>query len=141
MGKWPNNVSNTTVIYNKHSAGGTHDGNLQAKGITFGAKAILSGELTANTYKLLVSVTGDGILNMCIARTLDDTSKTIGLKVVCDTSTAFDAVTDTLCYIGQGIVAVGDGYPVTFKNTLAIYVKSSLSETDKVALDVQYNLF
>ena len=107
---------------------------------------ILSGALTAATYKELVAVTGAGSVKWAAVRCVDATARTLGLKVVIDGVTVFDAVSNSISATNSGMIAVGSkngSYDVTdghapFNSSLSIQVKSSLTETDKVALDVSY---
>lgn len=115
-------------------------------------KVALSGALTADTYKELLSISGAGIIDICAAVALDGTTRTIGLKVVIDGVTVFYAVSAAITTAGQGIVAIGitQGYdanflytvpqPCVFSASLSISVKSSLSETDLVQLGYNYRL-
>ncbi len=111
-------------------------------------KIVLSGALTAAAYKELVAVSGKGYLQFCAARACDVTSRTVGLKIVIDGVTVFDAASAAVTADNTGIVGVGiasdatAGYysptPVYFDASLSLQVKSSLSETDKV--DLVYDL-
>lgn len=113
-----------------------------------GAKITLSGALTANTYKEILSVTGRGVFYNLYAISMDTTSRTIGLKIVIDEVTVFDAVSGALTSASNGIAAGGCGgtygatiIPIYFNKSLVASVKSSLSETDKVGLGHIYHLF
>jgi len=76
---------------------------------------------------------------------MDTTSRTIGLKVVIDGVTVFDATTNSLTLTAMGIVAVGgmdltivNPEEVPFNVSLAVWIKSSLSETDKIGTYITY---
>ncbi len=135
----------TKSIVNYYSSGGVaFDGNLQT---TTTGKNTLSGALTANTYKDIVTVTGAGVLHSCAAIAVDATSRTIGIKIVIDGTAVFDAVSSAVTAQYDGLVAIGILDPgayvslpvdIFFNSSLVISVKSSLSETDKVTLIYAY---
>ena len=150
MGTWGGSFIVPTSIVNFYS-----DGNVQSPQVLpgaydgYGGKSFLSGALTADTYKELLSVTGGGAISYCTVSVEDTTPRTIGLKVVIDGTTVFDAVSSTINVQARGLVAIGvhDSYIITigvqpqsfaFNTSLSISVKSSLSETDKVRLSVAY---
>ena len=126
-----------TSIINRNSGGGTSDAFVQGSNIR-----ILSGALTAATYKQVLTVTGVGIIATLAAVTIDGTSRSIGLKVVIDGVTVFDATTNALVAGNIGLAAVGgmnlSPEAVPFNVSLAVWVKSSLSETDKVGMYIAY---
>jgi len=132
-------------IVNYYSSGGVQYAG--SAGIAALAKLILSGALTAGAYSAaLVSVSGPGVLNLAYAYANDATSRTMGLKVVLDGTTVFDAVSDACTTQYNGVIAVGYNesnailayQPLVFNSTMALYVKSSLSETDKITLAYAY---
>ena len=140
-------TSPPAVIINRHSAGGVVSAANFSINTSF--KLILSGALTATTYKEVLSITGAGVVSIALAYSVDATDRTIGLKLVFDAqaTAAFDAVSDTFSTTGRGIVAVGileeSGAviipePMVFNTSLSVYVKSSLNETDKIGLGVVY---
>ena len=113
-------------------------------------KAYSSGALTADTYKELISVTGGGVVQCAMCRTMDTTSRTVGLKIVIDGVTVFDAVSSAITASNKGLIAIGGGGPEStysvplhaepqpFFSSLSISIKSSVSETDKVELLCNY---
>lgn len=106
-------------------------------------KKVLSGALTAATYKEILAVSGRGILDFVAVGTTDATARTVGLKITIDGTDIFDAVSGSLSANGLGVVGVGyvlepnNGYPgiqpCPFSSSLSIQIKSSLTETDKIA--------
>ena len=138
------------TIINKWSAGGVAKINLSCYTNWLPKiKSDLSGALVADTYKEIISVTGAGVLEMAAVATEDATSRSIGIKVILDGVTAFDASSAVEAASSDfGMVAVGgivspssfsllpQDYP--FYTSLSIQVKSSLSETDKVRLFNQH---
>jgi hypothetical protein len=112
-------------------------------------KIISSGALTANTYKEVLSVSNPGVVYFCAVKTLDATSRTLGLKIVIDSVTVFDAVGATVAANNAWMYGIGEvltggtgqysSQPVAvpFK-TLSVSIKSSITETDKIALGVNY---
>jgi hypothetical protein len=115
-------------------------------------KEILSGALTAGTYKELLSVTGAGVISLLCGVTVDSTSRTLGLKLVVDGATVFDAVSDTIAAVAKGIPIVGFFPGATasgtyrfisflpFHSSFAVSLKSSLTETDKLKMHIIYHL-
>lgn len=114
-------------------------------------KQTLSGALTAATYKELLAVTDSGAIDLCGVYAVDAISRTIGLKVIIDGTTVFDAITSACTEINGSIYALGTtiadsvtsrtvvpSTPVTFNSSLSISVKSSLSEIDKIGLNYRY---
>lgn len=135
-----------------------NDTTLAADLLVFGAgswrarndiRQTFSGALTANTYKTIVSVTGQGIIKFCALATSDTTSRTISIRltidgvVVCEKSVAGVNATN------KGIVAVGGAADETtvarfdrmaFNTSLLVEVKSNLTETDKTYLLANYEV-
>src|SRR5574343_351945 len=102
-------------------------------------KRILSGALTATQYAALAPfnpLSGAGMLNICAVYANDATSRTMGIKIDIDGTTVFDAACAAVTAQYSSIIAVGrrgDAYlitpaPIPFYSSLAIYVKSSVSE-------------
>jgi len=137
-------------IVNQFSSGGVIGAGIADAN---GAKQVLSGALTAATYKELLAISGSGVLEMAYAKAMDATSRTVGLKIIIDGTTVFDAVSGTTTTADTCVLAVGNrGYfaaginsyltrgAVPFNSSLSIQAKSSLSETDKVAVGYAYRL-
>ena len=107
-------------------------------------KHILSGGLTADTYLELVSLSSSGVLWFAGAYRKDGTARTVGLKISIDGTTVFDQTdaSDTTTnggHIGVGIadnVASAGAVPqqIRFNASLSLQIKSSITETDKLAL-------
>src|SRR3990167_9251445 len=138
------------TLVNAHSSGGSAGTALT--NIANQGKDILSGALTADTYKEVLAITGAGAASFIGAKVADTTSRTIGLKVVVDGVTVFDATTAALTAASAGGIAVGvpsvnTGYPtmptdrIDWKTSLSVSIKSSVTETDKVSAVVAYQLF
>ena len=134
-------------IINAASSGGL--GFAQSIAPTFDAKKTLSGALTANTYKEIVSVSGPGVISMAAVFTVDATSRAMGIKVVIDGITIFDAASAAEAYANCLMVAIGyitrndaAGFlaseKIPFNSSLSVSIKSSLAETDKIALLCKY---
>ena len=133
------------IITNYFSAGGTF-GNFDLT-LLRNFKSILSGAVTAAVYKEVLSVTGAGVISLAMGYSIDATDRTIGLKIVIDGVTVFDAVTTSFAAVGRNIQAIGligetslspVLEPMVFTSSLSISLKSSLSETDKIALATIY---
>lgn len=131
-----------TSVVNHSAAGGITD----IKTLYFAisnVKKVLSGALTAATYKEILAVSGRGILDFVAVGTTDATARTVGLKITIDGTDIFDAVSGSLSANWLGLVGVGyvldpnNGYPgiqpCPFSSSLSIQIKSSLTETDKIA--------
>lgn len=138
-------------VYNGFSAGAASMANMSSEpGGGYGsAKYILSGALTANVYKEVLAVAGAGVAQVITAMSLDATLRNIGLKVVIDGVTVFDAVTDNLTTAQKGLLAVGNKVAtanivnhgsVPFNSSLSVQVKSTLTESNLVAAVVAYLL-
>jgi hypothetical protein len=136
-------------IVNGFEAGGK---SIVCNYLSSATKEILSGVLTAGTYKELLSVSGAGVISLLCGVTLDTTSRTLGLKLVVDGITAFDAVSETITTTLKGIPIVGF-FPgatisatykqisfIPFHSSFAVSLKSSLTETDKLKMHIIYHL-
>lgn len=102
----------------------------------------LSGALTADTYKTVLSVSGSGELNFCALSMVDATGRTCSLRITADGVVVFEK---TVVSLGSQKAIVGVGgidssvpagaakfAPVPFCASLAVELKSSLTETDKI---------
>lgn len=137
-----------TSIVNFYSSGGVSSGTNITATPNNNAKEVLSGALTAGALSgALVNVTGRGRLNLAAAYSKDGTARNIRLQVVVDGTAVFDATTNSVANVGYGLVAVGSldlsngaqvYQPVDFYQSLIIRVASSLTETDKVAVGINY---
>ncbi len=147
---FPGNTTPPTSIINKHSAGGASVGDASNYISNLGlSKQFLSGALTATVYKEVLAVSDSGVISWCSAYTINATARTIGLKIVIDGVTVFDAVTNSVSTTSHGIVAIGETHSmggsttntlgrIFFNTSLSVQVKSSLSETNFVAMDISY---
>lgn len=109
-----------------------------------------SGETTAGTLKTLLNITGSKArLNALVVTAADATSRNIRVVITVDGSVVFDntasAVTDTNGRLVVGYViptgAVSVGYqPVDANTSLKIEFSSSLSETDKLSFECNYEV-
>ena len=115
------------------------------------AKKILSGAVTADTYKELLAVTGAGVIDICAVVAIDTTSRTLGLKVTIDGVDAFSAISAATTTAMDGLLAIGVlniqdtltcgnvvPQPMVFNSSLSVSARSSLNETDKIAILVNY---
>lgn len=147
MGRqFPSQLPVPSSIVNAYSDGGGQALLMTARN----AKGILSGALTANVYKSLLSVTGRGRLRFIGARQEDTTSRQVGLKLTIDGTIVFQALGAVSTQNGGGVVAVGtmnavdygqesDG--VYFNHSFSVEVSSTITETDKVSARVNYEVF
>jgi hypothetical protein len=109
------------------------------------AKIVLSGALTAATYKEMLAVSGSGVLVCALVQVLDVTERTVGLKCVIDGTTVFDAVSAACTTDNSFMMLMGNavyqGYiSLPFNSSLSLSIKSSLSETDKIQIGYAYYL-
>lgn len=137
----------TRSIVNFCSSGAANLATLQANGATNCAREVLSGALTANTLKDIVSITGGGQIDYLTAYAKNVTSRTVRLVVVLDGVTVFDATSSAVTANGSGLMAVGQviagsgsqrSAPIRWNSSCVIRVASSLTETDNVG--VAYSL-
>lgn len=132
----------TRSIVNAFSSGGVNAGTMQASSTTNAAREVLSGALTANTLKDVVSITGSGQIDFLTAYSKNSTSRTIRLVVILDGVTVFDATSNAIAALNGGLSAVGynngsgviRSSPIRFNASCLIRVASSLTETDNVAV-------
>lgn len=133
-------VSSVTFLQNAVGTGAT----------AAGTGAVLSGALTADTYKTILSITKPGVLRLAGVVAVDATARTVTIKVEVDGKTIATSAYATSAG-AQAAWAVGYWYnsagstptfidEIPF-NTLRISVKSSLSETDKLNLNYAVNLY
>jgi len=132
------------ALINGHSSGGTHSISPINSWMNI-HKPILSGALVAGVYKELLAISGAGAVKFLVALTKDVTARTVGLKVVLDGVTVFDAVSSSITAGSCGLIAVGAATAggqnldsVHFNSSLSVSVKSSISETDKLAIETSY---
>jgi hypothetical protein len=115
------------------------------------ADKVLSGALTADTYKEVLSVIGAGVIDICAVVMLNTTSRTLGLKLTIDGVDAFSAISAATTVASDGLLAVGVLYigatatygsvvpqSRVFNTSLSVSIRSSISETDKIAALVDY---
>jgi len=110
-------------------------------------KESLSGALTANTYKNVLSIAVPGRLLIAAAYRRDTISRQVGLKITLDGVIFYDVFDKANSSIDRGPLGAGiilqsssihtHNYP--FK-TMSVDIKSSLTETDKIAYIIVYTL-
>ena len=135
----------TTSIVNRYSAGSLSDA--LAIAANTGAKEILSGALTADTFATALSISGAGWIDLLYIYTKDATARTIGLKLTLDGTIVFNAVSNAISAGATGMMVVGHrgydsaaaywiekGNQVYFSTSCLVEIKSSLLETDKIAI-------
>lgn len=139
----------TRTIVNAFSSGGVSAPNVHAGVGTNLAREVLSGALTAGVLKKVLSVSGGGLMPILSAYSRDTTPRTIRVQVVVDgqASPAFDATTNTINTINTGIPVIGtaDGSyfgpseSIRSNSLVEVWVASSLTETDKIAIAYKVN--
>jgi hypothetical protein len=125
-------------IVNYFSGGG-----VAGVGVAFSStKQTLSGAVTAATYKDILTISGGGIIWTAAVGVVDTTSRTVGLRLVLDGVTVFDAISAAITTANNGFYAVFsttyNPRVISFRNSCVIGIKSSLSETDKIYLLCDY---
>lgn len=138
-------VKTPKVIVNKYSVAGVTP--VVFNGVS-SAKQVLSGALTANTLATALSITGAGELNIVGVAAVDATSRTLRLKVTLDGTSAFDCTSASNAIADRAIVAIGTvaagstipwvPQKVQFKSSCLVEIASSLTETDKLYIWLQY---
>lgn len=108
-----------------------------------GLEYALSGTPGADTYESIVSVTGGGYVTFAGVRAVDNTARTMTIKVTID-GVAFEASTAATAAT-HGAVCVGSitgGAPgmekIPFNISLDISIKQDLNETAKIEAVVKY---
>jgi hypothetical protein len=115
-------------------------------------KAGLSGVMSANTFKTLLSVSGPGQIDVAAITTADTTSRTIKMRITLDGVTApyaFDpGMSAAITAADTGIMPVGSLVtggvipdPVVFNTSCLIEIASSLGETDKIKTYLKYRTY
>lgn len=107
-----------------------------------------AGAMTANTYKTALSLTGAGDIAFFAVKTNDTTSRSISVRVTIDGADVREigpiSVATTAGYalvpIGAIAGAVPVMRPVPFGSSCLIEIKSSLTETDKLAFASDYRV-
>lgn len=140
-----------TAIVNYYSAGGVNSGQDLSNGIASNTRETLSGALTAATLLTLHNLTGRGRLNELTLYTKDATARTVRLQLTIDGLVVFDATSSSIATPGYGIVALGGGIvsaqglmafqPVLWNTSCVIKVASSLTETNKIATGINYEVW
>lgn len=119
------------------------------------SKLLMSGALTANTFKTALLITGAGELNSIALQALDSTARSIRLRVTLDGVVVFSPPATAVSGAGYGLRAVGQSnkfgvsqsFPqeafeaVPFSATALIEIMSSLTETDKLGLLAAYKVY
>lgn len=117
-----------------------------------GCKAGLSGAMTADTLKTLLTITGPGRLDIAAIASADTTSRTMQMKITLDGVVVFNpGMTAATTTLTAGICAVGaintaaSTMPVSghvyFNTSCLVEFASSISETDKLNTYLRYQTF
>lgn len=146
--KFNSSPATSLVVNSKSAAGFAFDGAL-----TFpsAAKNVLSGAMTANALKTILSIGGRGKMPMFGVKSIDSTSRTVRIKITADGVVVFDYTSAALASGGEVAVIIGDvgittgstvaeSLPITWNASLLIECASSLTETDKFGFYYKYQL-
>jgi hypothetical protein len=120
----------------------------------YGMAVTLSGAVTANVYKTVLSITGAGVVNYLGARTLNSTAKIASLRVTIDGIVLVDIATTSVNHVNRILTAIGylthttatpihylSYNPVAFNSSLLVEIASSVTETDQTQLISNYVVF
>jgi hypothetical protein len=109
------------------------------------ARQILSGSLTANTLKTLLTVSGGGEFHFLTVTSRDATSRTLRARLTLDGVVVFDSTsaaftTATIGAVLVGAYSGGNAFVVApgvvrFNNSAVVEVASSLTEVDMLQLN------
>ena len=136
------------TITNYYSAGSVSSSSSIAANEINNLKETLSGALTATTPKQVLTRTGRGRINALTDYTKDTTSRTVRIRLIVDgqATPAFDATSNSITTSGAGMVVLGafEGstpssqvwQPCDYNASVEVWIASSLSETDKVAIGI-----
>lgn len=111
----------------------------------------LSGALSADTWKTVLTVTGKGHIDFAAATVVDTTSRTIGIRLTINGVVYYERGSTPIITTNRGLTCVGmnlrDSYmygfayqPIPFVGTMSLAIKSSLTETDKLYYYYHYVL-
>lgn len=141
----------TKAIVNAYSSGGVSPPSFSIDATAvLGTREVLSGAVTANTLKTLLTVSQAGQMPYLSFYSKNSTSRTVRCVIVADGVTVYDATTPAIATGGRGYPvafsatwngaqAVTLGTPLRWASSLVIQVASSLTETDNVAIAYSLN--
>lgn len=141
-----------TSIVNSCSAGNTHVGPFELTQTS--CKAITSGTgFGAGINKNMLSLSGSGVIDICAVYSGDVSARTVGMQIVIDGVTVFNATSDSVSATGNGLLGIGtisgvtgtpsyllSAIPTPFSSSLDVYVSASTAAAASAALLVQYRL-
>ncbi len=116
---------------------------------TAGLKTSLSGAMTANTLKTLLSLTGGGIVSALSLTTADATARTMRLKISVDGVAIFDYTSASIGTSNTGVHISGPFSTTApfvpdqllFTTSFVVEAASNLTETDKFNFFTKYQTF
>lgn len=112
-------------------------------------KAELSGALTANTWKTVVNITtGAGVVKLANVFQMDTTARSLGIQISLEGVVVYTNYLVPAPTAGHGINAIGATLGastwqlerIPFNTSFKLEIKSSLTETDKLAYMAIYDL-
>ena len=136
------------VIINAYSTNGFTP--LSGAGSAYGVKPVLSGALTANVLKTVLSVSGQGILNFLSFYSVNVTSRTLRCKLTVDSVVVFDSTSTATTIANAGGVVVGTFFTapsaaildqVNFNSSILVEIASGLTETDFMGISYSYKTY
>lgn len=149
----------STVTSIKNAANGNSayviPGNVPLNDANSSNTRTLSGALTANTLKTMISASAKGTLFIMGVYGVDATSRALRLKITLDGVVAYDSTSTAVARgAGTGLLGVGTiatnstsaptnyvmPVSVDFNTSVLIEISSSLTETDKLELVSHYVL-
>lgn len=115
------------------------------------ARVTLSGALTANTLKTMLTITGRGVLDIIGYGTVDATARTVRVQITIDGTVVANVTSGSIATANTGGILIGavignNTIPsfvfgrIPFNVSCLVEIASSLTETDKVRFYDAYQL-
>lgn len=139
-------TKSTRSIVNPYSQAGWNS--ITVNSLTGWTISTLSGAMTTNTLKTILSISGvGGQVSLFTFRCNDATARTIRVKITVDGIVVCDSTSASISASGNGGFLAGTYSssssiilpPIFWKSTLLIEMASSLTETDKFTIEKIYN--
>jgi len=120
-----------------------------ASRMAVGVRAVLSGAMTADTWKETLSVTGAGVLNFASTQTQNATSRNVGIRITLDGAVVISRTSTAVVTTNGIVLAVGSMVStdnlndfkfedIPFNVSMKIEILSSVTETDKLLTAYKY---
>ena len=138
------------TIVNQFSSAGHQSTNLVSAIGAASPKVVLSGSMTANTLKSIVSVTGAGCLLFCGAYRAGAVARTLRAKLTIDGVVVFDYTSASSSSTNDGLFVVGGGAygapsavlePALFNTSFDFEIASDVTGTDEFYSFYKYQTY